>query len=78
MIIFGSSVFQRTDGLDLYKLANKVSSLFINKEKKWNGFNILHRDVGRVAALEVGLNSINISQKKPKFVFILGADNIIT
>jgi poly(A) polymerase Pap1 len=45
MIIVGSDVFERKDGFDIYKLIVQLCSVakFINKEKKWNGFNILHR-----------------------------------
>ena len=80
MIIVGSKTVERQDGKAILNAISKISqnTSVINKANGWNGFNILHRDVGRIAALEVGLNSINISQKKPKFVFILGADNIRT
>lgn len=76
MIIFGSSVFQRKDGLDFYKLANKVSKLFINKEKKWNGFNILHKDIGNIGALELGIKLYdeNRDKKSPKLIYLLSCD----
>lgn len=74
MIIFGSSVFRRSDGLDFYKLALKISKLFINKAKKWNGFNILHKDVGNIGALElrIELYQENKVNKSPKVVYLLG------
>lgn len=77
MIIFGSSVFQRSDGLDFYKLATKVSKLFINKEKKWNGFNILHKDIGNIGALEIGIKLYdeNRDKKSPKVIYLLGCDD---
>jgi NADH dehydrogenase (ubiquinone) Fe-S protein 1 len=77
MIIFGSSVFQRTDGLDLYKLANKISSKFIDVEKKWNGFNILHRDIGNIGALELGIKLYNGNRdnKSAKVVYLLNCDD---
>jgi NADH dehydrogenase (ubiquinone) Fe-S protein 1 len=40
----------------------------------WNGFNILHRDVGRINALEVGI-SPKLPANPPKVVILLGADN---
>lgn len=45
MMIVGSSVFERTDGEDINKLLMQIVKLgrFINKEQKWNGFNVLHR-----------------------------------
>ena len=48
----------------------------VNAEDQWNGFNILHNDVGRVNALELGITSKNIDEvPKAKVVFLLGADN---
>lgn len=77
MIIFGSSVFQRTDGLDFYKLATKLSKIFINREKKWNGFNILHKDIGNIGALELGIKlySENRTAKSSKLVYLLNCDD---
>ena len=77
MIIFGSSVFQRTDGLDFYKLATKLSKIFINKEKKWNGFNILHKEIGNIGALELGIKlyNENRSNKSPKLIYLLNCDD---
>lgn len=77
MIIFGSSVFQRTDGLDLYKLATRISDLFINKEKKWNGFNILHKEVGNIGALEIGIKLYDEARKNrnTKLVYLLNCDD---
>lgn len=37
MVIFGQSVFQRSDGLDFYKLANKISQIFIKKIRNGKG-----------------------------------------
>jgi hypothetical protein len=45
MMIIGSSIFERTDGEDIYKLLTQLSKLgkFINQNQKWNGFNVLHK-----------------------------------
>jgi NADH dehydrogenase (ubiquinone) Fe-S protein 1 len=77
MIIFGSSVFQRTDGEDMYKLALRISELFIKKESKWNGFNILHKEVGNIGALELGIKLYNQNRNlsNPKLVYLLNCDN---
>ena len=78
MIIIGSSVFERKDGSDLYSLLIQLSNnaKFINKKDNWNGFNILHREVGNIGALEIGINlrSPNRSNKSPKLVYLLGCD----
>jgi NADH dehydrogenase (ubiquinone) Fe-S protein 1 len=34
----------------------------INKEAQWNGFNVLHTDVGRINALELGITSKSPSE----------------
>lgn len=77
MIIFGSCVFQRSDGLEFYKLATKISKLFINKEKKWNGFNILHKEIGNIGALELGIKIYdeNQAKKSPKLIYLLSCDD---
>jgi NADH dehydrogenase (ubiquinone) Fe-S protein 1 len=76
MMIIGSSVFTRSDGGDLYKLALRLAKRFIVKEKFWNGFNILHKEVGNIGALELGvrLYDKNRNNKSPKVVYILGCD----
>ena len=79
MIIFGSNVFQRTDGLDLYKLALRMSEQFINKEQKWNGFNILHKDIGNIGALELGVKLYNENRNSnAKLVYLLNCDDFNT
>ncbi len=80
MMIVGSSVFTRSDGSDLYKLCLRLAKKFIIKDKFWNGFNVLHKDVGNIGALELGvrLNEPNTNKKKPKVVYLLGCDEFRT
>lgn len=48
----------------------------MSTEDHWNGFNILHNDVGRINALELGITSKNVEDAPiPKVVYLLGADN---
>ena len=48
----------------------------IDEENGWNGVNILHKEISKVGALDVGINpSPPENMKKSKFVYILGADN---
>jgi NADH dehydrogenase (ubiquinone) Fe-S protein 1 len=77
MMIVGSSVFERTDGEELYKLCLRLAKRFIIKDKNWNGFNLLHRDVGNVGALELGIKLYdkNRENKSPKLVYLLQSDN---
>jgi len=76
-MIVGSSVFERTDGEEMYKLCLRLAKRFILKDKHWNGFNILHRDVGNVGALELGIRLYDKKRitKSPKLVYLLACDN---
>lgn len=79
MIIAGSSIFERKDGSDIYSLLVQLSNhaKFINIKEKWNGFNILHKEVGNIGALEVGvkLKNPNVGRKSPKLIYLLGCDD---
>jgi NADH dehydrogenase (ubiquinone) Fe-S protein 1 len=77
MMIVGSSVFERRDGEEFYKLSLRLAKRFISKEKKWNGFNILHKDVGNIGALELGIKLYdkNRKNKSPKLVYLLNCDD---
>mmetsp|Transcript_26690 Transcript_26690/g.4747 ORF Transcript_26690/g.4747 Transcript_26690/m.4747 type:complete len:146 (+) Transcript_26690:1415-1852(+) len=46
----------------------------INDEEQWNGFNVLNKDVGSIAALELGIKSTS-PKNPPKLVFLLGCDD---
>lgn len=76
-MIVGSSVFERSDGEDLYKLCLRLAKRFIIKEKFWNGFNVLHKEVGNIGALELGIKMYdkNRNNKYPKLVYLLNCDN---
>ena len=79
MLIVGSDVFRRSDGDDLYKLLiNFSSNHFTKKQEYWNGFNILHKEVGNVGALDLGIKLYNKDQKNrkaPKVLYLLNCDN---
>lgn len=51
------------------------NSNLINEEMNWNGFNIMHNDVGRINALELGITSKTETAQPSKVVWLLGADN---
>jgi NADH dehydrogenase/NADH:ubiquinone oxidoreductase subunit G len=73
MMIVGSSVLERTDGEEFYKLCLRLAKRFISNEKKWNGFNILHKDVGNIGTLELGIRLYdkNKKNKSPKLLYLL-------
>lgn len=43
---------------------------------EWNGVNLLHREASRVAALDLGFNTLVEDSTKAKFIYLLGADEI--
>ena len=81
MIVVGNSILSRRDGAAVLDLIKKLSlqSPILNKTAGWNGFNILHQEVGRLSALELGLATrcSKLNKDKVKVLFIMGADNNI-
>jgi NADH dehydrogenase (ubiquinone) Fe-S protein 1 len=78
MVIVSSHALERSDSKGVMNHLNqlKENTNLVSAEEQWNGFNILHNDVGRVNALELGITSKNIDEvPKAKVVFLLGADN---
>lgn len=80
MILTGARTLERTDGQAIQSALSTIAlhSPVINESLGWNGFNVLHKDGARVGALDVGVSNNYNQNLKPKFVFILGADNIRT
>jgi NADH dehydrogenase (ubiquinone) Fe-S protein 1 len=79
MLVVGSDMASRTDGEALIDLVHQICEKYgvVNKEKNWNGFNVLHKDASRVGALELGISSNRpVSNKSPKLVYLLAADEI--
>ena len=76
MVLVGSSVFERSDSGAVLDSLKKISldNGVVKESIGWNGFNVLHRDVGRINALEVGVTPRR-SSTPPKVVVLLGSDN---
>ncbi|OAL55582.1 NADH-quinone oxidoreductase [Pyrenochaeta sp. DS3sAY3a] len=80
MIIVGSAVTEHSDAKSIYEQVGA----FVEKNKanfqtaEWNGYNILQRTASRTGAFEVGFTvpSPEVAQTKPKFVWLLGADEV--
>ena len=80
MIIVGSAVTEHADAKSMYEQVGA----FVGKHKtnfqtpEWNGYNVLQRTASRAGAFEVGFTvpSPEVAQTKPKFVWLLGADEI--
>ena len=80
MIIVGSGAVEHPDAKAIFEMVgnfvDKNKSNFITPE--WNGYNVLQRAASRVGAYEVGFTvpSPDVAKTKPKFVWLLGADEI--
>jgi NADH dehydrogenase (ubiquinone) Fe-S protein 1 len=80
MIIVGSGVTDHADAKAFYELVggfvDKNAANFLTPE--WNGYNVLQRAASRAGAFEVGFvtPSAEVASTKPKFVWLLGADEI--
>ncbi|KAF2269007.1 NADH-quinone oxidoreductase [Lojkania enalia] len=80
MIIVGSAVTEQPDAKSIFEQVGA----FVDKHKAnlqtldWNGYNILQRTASRTGAYEVGfaVPSLEVANTKPKFVWLLGADEI--
>ena len=80
MIILGSAVTEHPDAKAIFEsvgaFVDKNAKTFITPE--WNGYNVLQRSASRAAAYDVGFTvpSQEVAKTKPKFVWLLGADEI--
>jgi NADH dehydrogenase (ubiquinone) Fe-S protein 1 len=79
LIIVGSGVADSEDAQAIYKLVGEFADKSANfNTPEWNGVNLLHREASRVAALDIGFATVSkeVAETKPKFIFLLGADEI--
>ncbi|THU97513.1 NADH-ubiquinone oxidoreductase [Dendrothele bispora CBS 962.96] len=79
LIIVGSALAEHADGAAVYNQLAKFVE--VNKETlvtpQWNGFSVLQRIASRPAAYDVGfVPSKKASTTKPKFIYLLNADEI--
>ncbi|KAF2146101.1 uncharacterized protein K452DRAFT_220333 [Aplosporella prunicola CBS 121167] len=80
MIIVGSGAVEHPDAKSILEtvgaFVEKNQANFITPE--WNGYNVLQREASRAGAYEVGFTvpSPEVAKTKPKFVWLLGADEI--
>lgn len=80
MVIVGSGVTDHADAKAFYETVgayvDKNAANFLTEE--WNGYNVLQRAASRAGAFEVGfvIPSIEVAETTPKFIWLLGADEI--
>jgi len=80
MVLVGANALQREDGPAVYEAIKNIANQtpVLNKEIGWNGVNVLHKNISRVGALDLGINPHGAKNvKNCKFVTLLGADNDI-
>lgn len=77
MVIVSALTLERSDAPAVMNYINQLQdgSKLVNAEEDWNGFNVLHSDVGRINALELGITSQSATEVPSKVVYLLGADN---
>lgn len=78
LMIVGRDAISRPDGAAILSKAKTIANNlgFVNQEKGWNGFNVLHRSQGEINALELGIQ-FKPTENKSKILFLLGCDNNI-
>jgi NADH dehydrogenase (ubiquinone) Fe-S protein 1 len=77
MVMVSSLTLERSDAPAIMNYINHLQqdTNLLNKDEKWNGFNVLHNDVGRINALELGITPQTTTDIPSKVVYLLGADN---
>jgi NADH-quinone oxidoreductase subunit G len=79
MIIVGSGVFQREDGMALHAMLHDAAEQLGCIKDDWNGFNVLHHAASRMAALEMDFTLTEpFDLNAMGFVYLLGVDNEAT
>lgn len=77
LIIVGSGVAASEDADAIFSTVAAFASKNKNfNSEGWNGVNLLHREAARVAALDLGFQNLSAQTTTPKFVYLLGADEI--
>ncbi|CAG8725922.1 12698_t:CDS:2, partial [Acaulospora colombiana] len=79
LIIVGSGVLENPDSAYIFSAVAEITSKYRSKffQDNWNGFNVLQRAASHTAAYDIGfVPSGNSSEVTPKFIYLLGADEI--
>lgn len=77
LIIVGSGVAASEDAQAIYNVVGEFVGKNANfTTPEWNGFNLLHREASRAAALDIGYTSHKEASAPAKFIYLLGADEL--
>lgn len=74
MIIVGSSLLSRADGVGISQIIGKISSQ-TRAQSGWKSLNVLQRTAGQVAAMDLGYHPGVKSLSDVRLLFLLGADS---
>ncbi len=85
VVILGAGALARADGAAILAAAQAIGALC--QREGWNGYNMLHHAAARVGGLDIGFVpqpgglamdgiAAAIAEKKIKFVYLLGADEM--
>ncbi len=79
LIIVGSAINEHEDAGSFFNLLGKfieTNENFVTPE--WNGYSVLQREASRSGAYDIGFVPISkeVANTKPKFIYLLGADEI--
>eukprot|EP00116_Pleurobrachia_bachei_P004349 sb/3464611/ len=74
MIIVGSSLLSRADGVGISQIIGKISSQ-TRAQAGWKSLNVLQRTAGQVAAMDLGYHPGMKSLADVRLLFLLGADS---
>jgi len=79
MIIVSAAALERSDGEAVLAAVNKIgeNTSVVSQANYWNGINILHNEISRAGALDLGVTTNwNLNhQRQPKLLYLIGADN---
>ena len=87
LMLIGSSAINYNDGIEILKICAEICNKFNIVNESENGFNILHQNISRVGALDIGFYSKNFDRdfngsltqhirNTNPVVFLLGLDEI--
>ncbi|CAI2175832.1 3402_t:CDS:2 [Funneliformis geosporum] len=80
LIIVGSGVLGNPDSEYVFSTIAKITNKYKNSffQGDWNGYNVLQISASRAAAYDIGfIPSPETSNITPRFIYLLGADEIV-
>eukprot|EP00744_Colponema_vietnamica_P001009 GILI01001732.1.p1 GENE.GILI01001732.1~~GILI01001732.1.p1 ORF type:complete len:459 (+),score=198.05 GILI01001732.1:502-1878(+) len=76
MVVVGAGALAREDGRAVLAAVEAIAKHSAVRQGDWNGLSVLHTEASRVGALDVGFAQQAVDAPKPKFVYLLGAEDV--